>query len=189
MENGTNMNKILLISGKRKSGKDYVSEKLIERIGTDKCSILRISEPLKNHFAQKHNLDLHELMSDNKYKENYRLQMILWSDEVRSTDPGYFCRAACNNGDPKLYWIVSDIRRKSDIKWFKETYGDQIRTIRISASEETRTARGYIFTTGIDDGISELDLDDYYDWDLSVTNNNTEEFNKAVQDILNLMDA
>ncbi|KAK4883132.1 hypothetical protein RN001_006451 [Aquatica leii] len=179
--------KILLISGKRKSGKDYISEKVLEIIGNEKGCIIRISEPIKSHYAKENNLDLSELMSDNKYKENYRLQMIIWSDQVRSRDPGYFCRAACENGAFKPIWIVSDIRRKTDIGWFKDTYKDQIKTVRIFADEETRKARGYIFTSGVDDGVSECGLDDYIDWDLCVTNNNSEECDESIQEILKLI--
>lgn len=47
-------------------------------------------------------------------------------------------------------WIVSDVRRKTDILWFKETYSiEKIKTIRINASKEKRKERGWIFTLGI----------------------------------------
>lgn len=65
---------------------------------------------------------------------------------------------------------MSDIRRKTDIQWFKETYGDIVRTIRIVADEETRKSRGFQFTPGIDDVASECGLDDYVDWDLLINN-------------------
>ncbi|KAF5298635.1 hypothetical protein FQR65_LT09731 [Abscondita terminalis] len=182
-----NLPKVLLISGKRKSGKDYISEKLLNIIGKEKSSIVRISEPIKSHYAKENNLDLAELMSDNKYKEKYRLQMIIWSDQVRDKDPGYFCRAACEKSVIKPVWIVSDIRRRTDIEWFKKTYGDQIKTVRIYADEKTRTGKGYVFTPGVDDGISECGLDDYTDWDLSITNNNSQEGDQAIETILNLL--
>lgn len=67
-------------------------------------------------------------------------------------------------------WIVSDIRRKNDIRWFKETYGDLIRTIRITADEETRKKRGFVFKSGVDDVASECGLDDYMEWDLVIDN-------------------
>lgn len=66
--------------------------------------------------------------------------------------------------------MVSDIRRKTDIRWFKETYKDLVRTIRITADEDTRRKRGYIFQAGIDDVASECDLDDHMEWDLVIDN-------------------
>lgn len=70
----------------------------------------------------------------------------------------------------KPIWIVSDVRRKTDIRWFKETYPELIRTIRITADKETRIKRGYQFATGVDDVASECDLDDYNDWDVVIDN-------------------
>lgn len=69
-----------------------------------------------------------------------------------------------------VIWIVSDIRRRTDIKWFKETYKHLIRTIRIHADEDTRKSRGYVFKDGIDNAQSECDLDDYLGWDLTINN-------------------
>lgn len=68
------------------------------RIGDDKCTILRISGPLKQLYADNHNLQWEELMSDGPYKEQHRLDMINWSDSVRAENPGYFCQAACKAG-------------------------------------------------------------------------------------------
>lgn len=65
---------------------------LIFRIGNDKAEIIHISEPIKTHWAQKKGLDLNELLSDGPYKEKYRKEMIVWSDEVRQEDSGFFCR-------------------------------------------------------------------------------------------------
>lgn len=63
-------------------------------MGTESTEIIRISEPIKSHWAKENGLDLKQLLSDGPYKEKYRKEMIVWSDNVRSTDPGYFCRAA-----------------------------------------------------------------------------------------------
>ena len=65
------------------------------------------------------------------------------------------------------------------MQWFKETYGDIIKTIRLTADENTRTERGYQFKSGIDDVASECDLDDYTDWDLIIENGK----NKTVEDL------
>ncbi|XP_059056159.1 phosphomevalonate kinase isoform X2 [Achroia grisella] len=160
---------ILLFSGKRKSGKDFLTDHL-QKLLQDRCEVLKISQPIKSHWATENNLNLHELLSDNAYKEQYRLDMIKWSEAVRDKDYGCFCKQACSNAADKPIWIVSDIRRKTDIQWFKETYQDLIKTIKISADENTRKSRGYQFKSGVDDAASECDLDDYIDWDLVINN-------------------
>ncbi|KAI8434156.1 hypothetical protein MSG28_012277 [Choristoneura fumiferana] len=160
---------ILLFSGKRKSGKDYLTDQLQKLLG-DRCEIIKISQPIKSHWAKEKNLNLNEMLSDSEYKEQYRLDMITWSDEMRDQDYGCFCREACQNAADRPIWIVSDIRRKTDIQWFTDTYPDLIRTIRITADEETRKKRGYSFKEGVDNVVSECDLDDYTLWDLVVEN-------------------
>lgn len=67
------------------------------RLSTN-CEIIKISQPIKSHWANEKNLNLNELLSDSKYKEQYRLKMITWSEEKRNQDYGCFCKAACQNG-------------------------------------------------------------------------------------------
>ncbi|XP_077757003.1 phosphomevalonate kinase isoform X8 [Canis aureus] len=43
---------VLLVSGKRKSGKDFVAEALRSRLGADVCAVLRLSGPLKEQYAK-----------------------------------------------------------------------------------------------------------------------------------------
>ncbi|KAL9901199.1 probable phosphomevalonate kinase isoform X1 [Glossina fuscipes] len=166
----TNVKHIILISGKRKCGKDYISEKLQKRLG--ECSqIVRISEPIKKEWSRKDNVGLQELLSDGPLKEKYRKDMIKWGEELRQKDYGFFCKLAMDTGTLRETVIVSDIRRKSDIKYFKECYNGKVLIVRITCSEETRIKRGWIFRHGVDDVESECDLDDYENWDLTVENN------------------
>ena len=39
--------------------------------------------PLKHCYAKEHNLNFEELMSDGAYKEQYRSDMVTWSEELR----------------------------------------------------------------------------------------------------------
>uniref|UniRef100_A0AAY5L8Z6 Phosphomevalonate kinase n=1 Tax=Esox lucius TaxID=8010 RepID=A0AAY5L8Z6_ESOLU len=136
---------ILLFSGKRKSGKDYVTDLIHQRLGPDVCCILRLSGPLKQQYAQDHGLDLAELMGPGEYKEKYRADMIQWGENQREKDPGVFCRLAIKGAQQPI-WIVSDARRLSDLQWFWRVYPSQSRCVRVEASEETRRERGWEFT-------------------------------------------
>lgn len=64
------------------------------RIGPEKCSIVRLSGPIKKHWAQTKSLQFDELLSDGEMKEQHRKAMIEWSENVRSNDYSYFCRLA-----------------------------------------------------------------------------------------------
>ncbi|XP_033196369.1 phosphomevalonate kinase isoform X2 [Bombus vancouverensis nearcticus] len=179
---------ILLFSGKRKSGKDYITNALHERIGHDKSEIIRLSGPIKFHWAKSLGLDIDQLLGDGKYKENYRLEMAKWGENIRNKDYGYFCRAALEmyNAYSKPIWIVSDTRRKTDIQWFMENFKNICKIIRIESDDSIRNKRGWMFTPGIDDSETECNLDDVDIWDLKVINNN-ESIEYILEQILKLI--
>ncbi|XP_069694889.1 phosphomevalonate kinase isoform X3 [Periplaneta americana] len=89
-----NPSSVLLFSGKRKSGKDYLTDKIHERLGVQNVAMIKISAPIKTHWAEKHHLNFEELMSAGEYKEKHRQDMIKWSEEIRNNNYGYFCEAA-----------------------------------------------------------------------------------------------
>ncbi|KAM3910138.1 phosphomevalonate kinase [Leptodactylus fuscus] len=160
---------ILIFSGKRKSGKDYITERLRESLGRDVCTILRLSGPLKQQFALERGLDFDRLLDASEYKETFRADMIRWGEEKRSADPGFFCRLIVV-GVTQPVWIISDARRRSDVDWFQAAYGDVTRTVRVVACEETRRLRGWVYTPEVDDAESECGLDTGVTFDWTLTN-------------------
>ncbi|XP_078527557.1 phosphomevalonate kinase isoform X1 [Lissotriton helveticus] len=174
---------VLLCSGKRKSGKDYVTEHLHNRLGPDVCAILRLSGPLKEQYAKEHGLDFKRLLDPSEYKEKYRSDMIRWGEEKRNQDPGFFCRIIVD-GAAQPIWIVSDTRRPSDVDWFRNSYGDLTQTVRVQASEATRRLRGWVFAPGIDDAESECGLDHGVTFDWTITNDGD---GKALNDQLDTL--
>lgn len=167
MEGGPRL--VLLFSGKRKSGKDFVTEALQSRLGVDTCAVLRVSGPLKEQYAQEHGLNFQRLLDASTYKEAYRRDMIIWGEEKRQADPGFFCRKVVV-GVSQPVWLVSDTRRMSDIQWFREAYGAVTQTVCVVASEQSRQQRGWVFTPGVDDGESECGLDNFGDFDWVIEN-------------------
>lgn len=173
---------VIILCGKRKSGKDYVAEKLVAQL-SDVCSVLRLSKPLKEQYAKDHALDLHRLLDASEYKEAYRKDMIRWGEEMRERDPAYFCRLAsqdAENGRP--VWLVTDARRPTDMDYFKSLY--PCITVRVTASEGARTERGWAFTAGVDDAASECALDGY-PCDVTILNEGNEAtLTNALQNII-----
>ncbi|KAM6309412.1 phosphomevalonate kinase [Podargus strigoides] len=164
---------VLLLSGKRKSGKDFVAEELRSRLGPDVCTVLRLSGPLKQQYAKEHGLDFQRLLDASAYKESHREAMIRWGEERRRADPGFFCRAAVE-GAAQPVWVVSDTRRLSDVEWFRDVYGDAVQTVRVVATEETRRRRNWVFVTGVDDTESECGLDQGVAFDWVIANDGDE---------------
>lgn len=75
------------------------------RIGFDNSVIIKLSGPIKSHWAKSLGLDIEQLLGDGRYKENYRFEMAKWGENIRNKDYGYFCRAAIDmyNGNKFLY--------------------------------------------------------------------------------------
>jgi phosphomevalonate kinase len=155
---------------------------LASRLGEENAEIIRISEPIKAFWATKKSLDLTQLLSDGAYKERYRKEMIVWSDEMRAKDFGIFCREASKRISKQTV-IVSDIRRKTDIRFFRETFGNKIKLIRIVCSDCIRQQRGWKFEAGVDDIQSECDLDDWNEWDLLIENTGERDENEILDEI------
>ncbi|PAV86275.1 hypothetical protein WR25_10678 [Diploscapter pachys] len=151
---------IVAISGKRKSGKDFVAKRLAEKLRqVATVHLAGVSHSLKQEYAQIHDLNYDELLTDGPEKEQHRRDMIEWGEQKRKQDAGYFCRKAVS-ADPNCdICIITDCRRTTDMEFFKN-YCKTL-AVRIDADLEVRKSRGYIFFYGIDDAESECGLDDY----------------------------
>jgi phosphomevalonate kinase len=79
---------------------------LYSRLGTKNTAIIKISAPIKTHWAQTHDLDFEELMSAGEYKEEHRQDMIKWSQQIRQKDHGYFCQAAVEMFNGMHFYIL-----------------------------------------------------------------------------------
>lgn len=109
--------------------------------------------------------------------------MIDWSEKKRAEDFGVFCREACKK-ITKPTVIVSDIRRKTDMRWFQETFGSKIKSIRIKCDDDVRVQRGWKFEQGVDDVESECDLDDWLGNHLIVNNDGSQDSKDIVDEIV-----
>ena len=100
-------------------------------------------------LSQDHKLSLDNLLDATEYKEKYRADMIQWGEEKRNRDPGYFCRLATTDVPVSFHvWIISDARRQTDVKYFKEHFQKETVTVRVEADLEVRESRGFVFTKG-----------------------------------------
>lgn len=173
----------LILSGKRKCGKDFAEQIMLDHFPGAILSY-RISAPIKGAFARQHGLDFAELLTASQYKEQYRQQMVTWSEAIRASDPHFFLRlaiteAAAQSG-PKPIWLLNDARRPTDLQYFSDSReidmsATQVIKMRIVSSEQTRIDRGWVFTAGIDDQTTECGLDSESNWDYLIQNDGTKE--------------
>jgi phosphomevalonate kinase len=184
---------VILFSGKRKSGKDYATDRLLEAlvqrqvatgsVGRSTSEIGRLSAPLKRAFADEHGLDYQELLSDGPYKEKYRAAMVTWGEAKRNADPGYFARLVVGAATADIL-IVSDARRATDLDFFRRpaAFGCaaaaggsgecswQLLTVRVECSIKERRLRGFVYDWAVDAAPSECGLDAVQNWDATLRN-------------------
>lgn len=66
--------------------------------------------------------------------------------------------------------VVSDIRRRTDVQYFREHWPGKLILIRIECDDKVRQERGWTFQAGVDDIQSECDLDAFTEWDYLLNN-------------------
>lgn len=126
----------VLLSGKRKSGKDHATALLLPRLRTNGISVWHgcLAHPIKRAYADAHGLDFERMLDSSAYKEKWRREMVAWGIEQRKKDPNVFCREVVKFEEALAahVWLISDARRPSDIEYFvKRCSRDQ--TVLVSA--------------------------------------------------------
>lgn len=175
---------IIILSGKRKSGKDHASTLISNHVGPEGNSVLAIlciGGSIKREFANNNRLDFERLLDSSSYKEDHRVSMVEWSERYREKE-GWNCfleqAIEEQRAIDKPIWILNDARRACDVEYFENNpafSGSKIIKIRIEATEETRASRGWEFVDGIDNANTECGLDSYKDWTLVINNNHNDE--------------
>jgi len=183
---------IIALSGKRKSGKDFVAGQLVDILGVDRCVIITLAKPIKSHFANLYGMNLNELLTPSEYKEKRREEMVLWGEEQRKQNPYVFCEAITKEArdSNKPVWIVSDIRRHTDIDYFRKYAVDHnisAKFIRVNCDISTRVERGWKFTKGIDDADTECQLDTFSNWDVVLENSSNDDLNMQVKQLCHVL--
>lgn len=177
---------IILICGKSMVGKNVISEKLESMICSDKCFILRLTEPMIKHYADEKNIDTDDVCKDTKVRDEYKKAVIHWANNIRSKDPHYFCKAACVKARKKLIWIVGDVKKMADIIYFRHRFGDKVKLVRINCDDKVRAARGWSHEQDL--GQLEYELENYKKWDLEIYNNDEESFQDGLKNVLKFIE-
>lgn len=150
---------VVAISGKRKTGKDFFHDLLMERLASEDVETRRFATPIKAHFAEQACVDLASLETAGPLKEKFRARFYKFDLAERSKDPFVFARKVLQDVKCTVL-VISDLRQIGDYEYLQRYYGDRLILIRLDACEALRATRGYRFTPGVDDCAVECDLDD-----------------------------
>ena len=166
-EDDVEMPKVLvLVSGKRGAGKDYISDLL--------QSILIKQQDIKVHrtalgnmnkrlYAESVGIDLKRLMSDRAFKESHRIAMIAHHTEKNKQDPEWCVKETLKGAINHDVMVLSDLRTWEDLEWFK-SQNIPIVTLRIRASDAIRIQRGWDPCPIKDSLNTEVGLDEFVGW-------------------------
>lgn len=151
---------VVAISGKRKTGKDFFYDLLMERLESRAAEVetRRFATPIKAHIARKCGLELAALETPGSFKEKFRAMFYEYDLAERAKDPFVFAREVLQDVRRPIL-VISDLRQIGDYDYLQKYYSDLLILIRLDANEALRTSRGYSFTAGIDDCAVECDLD------------------------------
>ena len=155
---------IILLSGKRYSGKDFVGDILVKKFNFKKKSL---ATAVKKNYCKIKNLDYNTFMNDRKIKEEHRQYLIDYSEGKKKQDPYYWCKILNNSIKENDNVVICDLRYMDELKYFQNIYPDAP-FIRIHASLETRQERNWT-PSEIDSSESETLFDDY-PFDFIITN-------------------
>lgn len=162
--------KLILISGRRYSGKDTLANILRDILKSRgyEAEIASTSVMLKTKFCQEKGLNLDKFLNDRSYKELYRDE---FSSYVLQTPQRVNLDAFLNslNHKNKDFIIISDIRSKYDLEKLRDMF--KTLAIWVESNNRERSKRGWI-KSKYDDSEFENQLDPKL-FDYIIENNNS----------------
>ena len=158
---------LVMLSGKRGSGKDYVAEVLRTSLRPpSSVELFRIGSVTKKMYAAANpDVDFKRLMDDREYKNSHRQQLTNFYTEKRGEDElfelkalqGDLQRCECNT------LCVVDLRMKYEVEYFEQNVPQEsLLHVRLKSGASARMRRGTAEDTN-DPSLhdpTEIDLDD-----------------------------
>ena len=184
---------IYIISGKRHTGKDFVSlrlQKYIKEQLKKNCVFWSGSNVLKREYCEFAGLDLDKMLTDRKYKEENRAKMTAYFNNVMCKISDDYCNVKLIE-DMLLVkeptYFIFDIRYEFEIDCYvRHKLTPNILKIRINVDDDIKRRRGWSYNPKVDDDLSETCLDKYQHWNHVFENNvdGTEKIDEFIKNII-----
>lgn len=144
---------IIMLAGKRKSGKTVFADILVGTLGN--IQRVAFADILKDKFATAYGVSIADLHDVTK-KEKYREALVEFADRVREADRYFFARALFNALDDDSNYIIDDLRAIEELE-----LGMALGAVpyRIHADSNTRKQRGWVYDPKVDDHYLENEMD------------------------------
>jgi len=154
------MRRVILVCGKRLSGKDWFIGQLVRLLGAVHFSP---TTEFKRDVCRKYSLDYGRLQSERAYKEQHRHLLVSEFRASNERAPREYdervVQLICAESGPRL--ILVDVRLRAQVEFYMRELLNRAECVlvRVRASDEVRARRGFAYTAGVDDEAAETDLD------------------------------
>lgn len=171
------MKTVILISGKARSGKDFISERLMDYLGRDKCLKVALADELKVYLSELLGVPIETLDRLKNTEESFckngttvrQMLQRLGSDIfVEKVDKYYWVKQVSKviNNSGFQYYVVPDFRHAFETSIADYTQGVKVKTIRIISESRIKSSvheSEKMFTYNFDKVINNTDYS--YDFD------------------------
>ena len=177
---------VLLLSGKRFAGKDFICNKIESKLYKNNISYKRFNhaDQMKRIYCESTGANLELMLKDRKYKEQHRNELTrMYQGLVSNYQNRFrFCQSIYNQilnleqerNEKYDVILIADFRRKYEEEFYHKHFEkDRVFSIRINPSNQTRMSRGWMFNDRKDNDVTECELDDKRDWDFVFKNEGT----------------
>jgi phosphomevalonate kinase len=168
--------RLLAVSGKRFSGKDTFAAALVEharRRGVELGTYAFAGESKRLFAAEEARrggeVDLARLQADRAYKEAWRPRLTAFTVAAIAADPLVFCREVARRVEASSGpSVITDLRLRLELDHLRPRFA--LHVVRITRTDEQRSASGWRRDPAADDHHTETELDDPALWDEVVPN-------------------
>jgi adenine phosphoribosyltransferase len=167
-----NVQPIVMLYGKRYSGKDTMAEK-----GLHGMKRVSIGDVMKREYM-KENPSVN--LFDRSQKEKHRKDLMAYT----SQQPFEYWLAKTPYDDG---CVVTDLRTLKEIGYVKSRF-TRVVLVNLQITDEERKRRGFVYDPYYDKSSLETELENYAKFDLILDNNDMEELQKGREKILNFME-
>lgn len=168
---------VILISGKRASGKDFVGsmvEAQLKALGV-RAHRAALGAVNKRAYAAKAGVSLERLLHDRAFKEQHRVTMVAHHTARNRADPEWCLKQVVASAEEAgaQVLVLTDLRTRQDLAWFEaraKAQGRELVLLRVEASDAARAARGWDKHEVKDALVTEVDLDSFVGWTAQLDN-------------------
>lgn len=161
--------RVILISGKRFSGKDHVAHRLGAALSAagHRVHLTSLGSINKRLYAEAADVDPERLLNDRAFKERHRPAMVAHHTALNRENPSWCLDAVveqAREADAEVL-LISDLRTEDDLRWFQAMAGDDpVVLLRVESSDEARARRGWVHDEVTDALHTEVELDGFAAW-------------------------